>query len=46
MRHYNKLNLLPKQLTSEKIFPVVPYPLAECQARSPQPEGCATVIGS
>jgi hypothetical protein len=46
MRHYNKLNLLPKQQASERIFPVVPYPLAECQARTPQPSGCATVTGS
>ena len=46
MRHYNKLNLLPKELTSERIFPVVPYPLAECQARTPQPSGCTTVSGS
>jgi hypothetical protein len=46
MRHYNKLNQLPKQLTTERIFPIVPYPLAECQARSPQPSGCTTVNGS
>jgi hypothetical protein len=46
MRHYNKLNQLPKQLSSERIFPVVPYPLAECQARTPQPKGCTTVTGS
>lgn len=46
MRHYNKLNQLPKQQASERIFPVVPYPLAECQARTPQPAGCTTVTGS
>jgi starch-binding outer membrane protein, SusD/RagB family len=46
MRHYNKLGQLPKQQTTERIFPIVPYPLAECQARSPQPAGCATVTGS
>jgi starch-binding outer membrane protein, SusD/RagB family len=46
MRHYNKLNQLPKQLVTERIFPVVPYPLAECQARTPQPSGCTTVSGS
>jgi starch-binding outer membrane protein, SusD/RagB family len=46
MRHYNKLNLIPKELSSERIFPIVPYPLAECQARTPQPAGCTTVSGS
>ncbi len=46
MRHYDKLNQLPKQQTSERIFPIVPYPLAECQARTPQPKGCTTVTGS
>jgi hypothetical protein len=46
MRHYNKLNQIPKELTAERIFPVVPYPLAECQARTPQPPGCTTVSGS
>jgi len=44
-RQYNKLSELPNQLSTEKFFPILPYPLAECQALSTSPEGCTTVNG-
>jgi hypothetical protein len=45
MRQYGKLNEIPEQISAEHIFPVLPFPLNDCTARSPQPEGCTTVVG-
>ncbi len=45
MRQYGKLNTIPEQYHLEHIFPVIPYPLNDCTARSPEPEGCNTVTG-
>jgi hypothetical protein len=45
MRHYGKLNGIPKQYSGEHIFPVIPFPLNDCTARHPAPSGCVTVIG-
>ncbi len=45
MRQYGKLNEIPKQTAGERIFPVLPFPLNDCTARSPQPSGCVTVTG-
>jgi len=45
MRQYGKLNLIPEQIAAEHIFPVIPFPLNDCTARSPQPSGCVTVVG-
>jgi hypothetical protein len=28
-----------------RFFTILPYPLADCQARSPQPPGCVSVAG-
>ena len=44
-REYGKLATLPKQSSKEHIFPVIPFPLNDCTARTPQPSGCVTVIG-
>jgi hypothetical protein len=45
-RQYNLLNQLPNQQPNQKFFPILPFPLADCQARSPQPSGCTTVVGN
>jgi len=45
MRHYSKLNELPISAPNGHMFDVVPFPAAECAARVPAPEGCATVVG-
>ncbi len=45
MRQYGKLNEIPEQYHLEHIFPVIPFPLNDCTARSPQPQGCSTVVG-
>jgi starch-binding outer membrane protein, SusD/RagB family len=45
MRHYGKLAEIPKDLASSHIFTVVPFPIEECQARSPKPAGCTNDPG-
>jgi hypothetical protein len=45
MRHYGLLATLPKAAASHHIFEIMPYPLADCQGRSPKPEGCNFVVG-
>lgn len=44
-RVYGKLSELPKALPTHRIFEVMPFPLADCQARAPQPKGCSFVDG-
>ena len=41
----SKLTEIPKQYHLEHIFPIIPYPLNDCTARSPKPKGCGTVVG-
>jgi len=41
----SKLTQIPEQYRLEHIFPVIPFPLNDCTARSPEPEGCSTVVG-
>jgi starch-binding outer membrane protein, SusD/RagB family len=45
LRHYGLLATLPKAQPNHHIFEVMPYPIADCQGRSPQPEGCNFVVG-
>jgi starch-binding outer membrane protein, SusD/RagB family len=45
MRHYGKLGEINKELSTSHIFTVMPFPLTECQARSPEPAGCVSVVG-
>jgi hypothetical protein len=45
MRHYGLLQTLPKAQPNHHIFEVMPYPLADCQGRSPKPAGCNFVVG-
>jgi starch-binding outer membrane protein, SusD/RagB family len=44
-RQYGLLGTLPEQFAAEKFFPIVPFPLAECQGQSGSPSGCGTVTG-
>ncbi|HXE60656.1 MAG TPA: RagB/SusD family nutrient uptake outer membrane protein [Gemmatimonadaceae bacterium] len=43
--HYNLLATLPKAAPNHKIFDANPYPVNECVARNPQPEGCNPIAG-
>ncbi|HZS62432.1 MAG TPA: RagB/SusD family nutrient uptake outer membrane protein [Gemmatimonadaceae bacterium] len=45
MRHYGLLQTLPKAQPNHHIFQVMPFPIADCQGRSPQPAGCNFVVG-
>jgi len=45
MRHYGLLATLPKAVSTHHIFEIMPYPLADCQGRTPKPEGCNFVVG-
>ena len=45
MRHYGLLATLPKAQPNHHIFEIMPYPIADCQGRSPTPEGCNFVVG-
>jgi hypothetical protein len=45
MRRYGRLAQLPKAVPTHHIFDVMPFPLDECQARTPQPAGCTFVVG-
>jgi starch-binding outer membrane protein, SusD/RagB family len=45
MRHYSLLATLPKAQPNHHIFEVMPYPISDCQGRSPKPEGCNFVVG-
>ena len=45
LRRYGKLSSLPRDRPSHHIIDVLPFPLDECLARTPQPAGCATVTG-
>jgi hypothetical protein len=44
-RQYGLLSDLPEQNASERFFPILPFPLAECQGQSGNPSGCGTVVG-
>lgn len=44
-RQYGLLAELPEQNSSERVFPLMPFPLAECQGQSGSPSGCGTVAG-
>lgn len=44
-RRYGRLVQLPRVLPTHRIFPLVPLPMAECNARRPAPAGCAQVNG-
>jgi hypothetical protein len=46
LRHYGKLNTLPKDLPTHKIFSKFPLPRAECIIRTTQPPGCALEQGT
>jgi hypothetical protein len=41
MRRWGLLAQLPKDLGTHKIFSRLPIPLAECNARTPEPAGCS-----
>lgn len=43
--HYGLLATLPKAAPNHKIFDANPYPVNECVARNPQPEGCNPITG-
>jgi hypothetical protein len=45
MRHYGLLATLPKAAPNHRIFEIMPYPISDCQGRSPKPEGCNFVVG-
>jgi hypothetical protein len=45
MRHYGRLARIPVSAADPRLFPAMPIPVAECQPRSPQPEGCGFVNG-
>lgn len=45
MRHYGLLQTLPKAQPNHHIFEIMPFPIADCQGRSPTPEGCNFVVG-
>jgi hypothetical protein len=45
MRHYGLLATLPKAVSTHHIFEVMPYPIADCQGRTPKPAGCNFVVG-
>jgi hypothetical protein len=44
-RQHNRLTTLPNQFAPQRFFLVLPFPLSDCQARSPQPSGCVSVAG-
>jgi hypothetical protein len=44
-RQYGLLATLPEQNSAERFFPILPYPLAECQGQTGNPSGCGTVVG-
>jgi len=44
-RQHGRLTTLPNQQADMRFFPALPFPLSDCQARSPQPSGCGTVAG-
>jgi starch-binding outer membrane protein, SusD/RagB family len=45
MRHYSLLGRLPKAQPNHHIFDVIPFAIADCQGRTPKPEGCNFVVG-
>ena len=45
MRRYGRLAQLEKMLPTHKIYPLVPFTLAECLARNNVPRGCVQVSG-
>jgi hypothetical protein len=45
MRRYGRLGQLEKMLPTHKIYPLVPFTLAECLARNNVPRGCVQVSG-
>jgi hypothetical protein len=47
MRRYGRLGQVKKNVSTERIFDVVPFPIDECLAREPAPaRGCDAVVGS
>jgi hypothetical protein len=45
LRHYGLLATLPKAQASHHIFEIMPYPIADCQGRTPKPAGCNFIVG-
>lgn len=44
-RQHGRMTTLPNQQSAQRFFPVLPFPLAECQAQPSSPSGCNTVVG-
>ena len=45
-RRYNRLGELKKQLSTHRVFPLVPIPVDECNQRlAAPPKGCVNVLG-
>jgi hypothetical protein len=44
-KHYGELGMLPAAVSGGRLFNLIPFPLSDCQAYSPQPAGCTTIIG-
>ncbi len=44
-RRYGRLDQLPRAVATHRIFPLVPLPMAECNARGQLPAGCVQVNG-
>lgn len=45
-RRYNRLNLLPRDLPAHRVAIKYPFPVGECDARTPQPSpGCQPEVG-
>ncbi len=45
MRHYGRLDQIPVTAADPRLFEAMPIPVAECQPRDPQPDGCGVVDG-
>jgi hypothetical protein len=45
MRHYGRLLSIPVGAADPRLYDAMPIPVAECQARTPQPTGCGIVTG-
>lgn len=46
LRRHQRLNTLPRDLPTHKVFTAFPFPADECLARTPQPSaGCTPVAG-
>lgn len=45
MRHYGRLRQIPVTAADPRLFEAMPFPLAECLPRNPQPAGCEEQTG-